>query len=790
MTAEPFLQRLIDLTLAEQQAEELESSLLSSSCPFNQLVAKGIALGGLQPVKTSLGLGGRTLVDLERSLAHHQDSTFPPHGFRSGDSVRLLGDAAGGAKSKGKKKGDTATAGQGAEGGLEGVVWKVQEKRIVIALGSAGKGANQDDEAEEVPPNIRLLKLSNPTTYLRQISSLRSAIRQLSLPSPLPPLITLSLGLSSPPPPTPLPPSFTFLDPTLNPSQQSAVQHALTHSLSLIWGPPGTGKTQTLVEVIRQLVLVQGLRVLVCGGSNLSVDNVLQRLSAKPSSDDPRLATPIPLTRLGHPTRVLTSLTPWTLDSQSSASDSSALVKDIKAELEQLEGRLRITGKERVRGSERKKGWDEVRELRRDYRRREGGVVGEVVGKARVVLGTTHGVGSRILQNQHFDVIVIDEAAQATEPACWIPLANQPRATKLILAGDHLQLPPTIKSLDSSSGSKSKKSSKKEDKPKTTASTLMLTEEEQKKEDSSKENSTSAPAPPPSAAADESQAAEPSPPPPALSTLSLSPSSPSTPSTSTSTTRPDPTTTTTTLTRSFPLAPSPSLSLTLFERLLALHGPQIRTMLSVSYRFNSKICEFPSRELYEGELGVGERNGGWKLVDLLDGEEEEEEEGVMGEEVVFVDTAGLAMYERSGDEGTFGAESKSNENEADLCVKYVEGLTLAGLPASSITLLSPYNSQVTLLASLLHPRWPEIEVGSVDGMQGRENEVVVISLVRSNEKGEVGFLADERRLNVAMTRPKRQLVVIGDSETVSKGSGYLKRWMQWLEENAWVQVPE
>lgn len=156
MTAEAFLSRLIDLTTAEQQAEEAETSLLSSSCPFSQLVAKGIALGGLQPVKTSLGLGGRTLVDLERSLAHHQDSTFPPHGFRSGDSVVLLGDAAG-AKGKGKKKGDSAAAaGQGTEGGLEGVVWKVQEKRIVIALGSAGKGGNEDDEGEEVPPNIRL----------------------------------------------------------------------------------------------------------------------------------------------------------------------------------------------------------------------------------------------------------------------------------------------------------------------------------------------------------------------------------------------------------------------------------------------------------------------------------------------------------------------------------------------------------------------------------------------------------------------------------------------------------
>ena len=122
--------------------------------------------------------------------------------------------------------------------------------------------------------------------------------------------------------------------------------------------------------------------------NQFAVDNVLLRLSLPlPSSSLP----PIPLTRLGHPARVLSALSSHTLDAQTSASDSSALVADIKSELEALEGRLRLTGKERVRGSERKKGWEEVRELRKDYRKREGGVVSEVVGKARVVLCTTHG---------------------------------------------------------------------------------------------------------------------------------------------------------------------------------------------------------------------------------------------------------------------------------------------------------------------------------------------------------------------------------------------------------------
>lgn len=168
------------------------------------------------------------------------------------------------------------------------------------------------------------------------------------------------------------------------------------------------------------------------------MDNVLQRLATPPSPPSPLLPNPIPLTRLGHPARVLSSLTPLTLDSQSSRSDASSLVVDLKAELEELEGRLRLTGKERIRGSERKRGWETIRDLRRDYRKREGGIVREVLGKARVVLGTTHGVGSRMLERERFDVIVVDEAAQAAEPACWIPVAGQPGARKLILVSSRV----------------------------------------------------------------------------------------------------------------------------------------------------------------------------------------------------------------------------------------------------------------------------------------------------------------------------------------------------------------
>jgi len=167
--------------------------------------------------------------------------------------------------------------------------------------------------------------------------------------------------------------------------------------------------------LIRQLVLNQQLRVLVCGASNLSVDNILLRLS-QPS---PTSSTPIPvipLTRLGHPARILSSLTSHTLDAQSSLTDASSLVQDIKSDLLLLNDELANRDKKtRLKGSERKKKWDEVKELRKDMRRRMGGVEKEVLGGKLVILGTTHGAGGKVLdREQEFDVVIIDEGALPT----------------------------------------------------------------------------------------------------------------------------------------------------------------------------------------------------------------------------------------------------------------------------------------------------------------------------------------------------------------------------------------
>ncbi|GAA5866889.1 hypothetical protein JCM8547_003908 [Rhodosporidiobolus lusitaniae] len=700
VSPQQFLERLVELVQAEQKAEEDESSLLFTQAPVSLLEKSGLALSNLSSNGTSIGLGGRLLIELERSAAYSSSTTFPPHDFRPGDLARLRPQgAAGGAKKGSAKAKEDKGKGKEQDEGVDAVVYRVNATKIVLAVDA--------DEAEDflLPERIQIVKIANPTTFTRQLFFLRRALRKLEAAEPLSPLLSVLLGM---PKLSPLEQdsSTSFIDDRLNESQKEAVEFALgSKEVGLIWGPPGTGKTQTLVEIIRQLVGA-GKTVLVCGASNLSVDNILARLSIP----HPSFTEPIPLTRIGHPARVLSNLTRHTLDSQSSQTDASALVDDIKGELESLEAQLRSSDrKTRPKGSERKKMWEEVRELRKEFRKRQGGIANEVLGRAKVVLATTHGAGGRSLDKFDFDVVIIDEAAQATEPACWIPIM---KGKKLILAGDHLQLPPTLKSSNRIASAFSAKSKGK------------------------------------------------GAPPDSETPVPIDGSSGS-------------------------LTISPDLEVTLFSRLLALHGSKVRRMLKVQYRFNEKINSFPSKVLYNNDLVPDEAVRDRKLSDL-EGVELEED---LDEPVVFIDTAGQAMYERSADDGSFGAESKSNENEADIVYKYVQTLVNANVPPTSISIISPYNSQVLLLASLVHPQYPEVEIGSVDSNQGRENDVVIVSLVRSNEEGEVGFLRELRRLNVSMTRPRRHLVVVGDSDTVSKGSPYLKQWMSWLEEDALVKVP-
>ncbi|KAK3902897.1 DNA-binding protein smubp-2 [Staphylotrichum tortipilum] len=530
------------------------------------------------------------------------------------------------------------------------------------------------------------------------------------------PFIRVLFGLSSPAPvPVDLASdsevgNIEWVDPTLNDSQKDAIRFALaSEEIALIHGPPGTGKTHTLIELILQF-LKRNLRVLVCGPSNISVDNIVERLAPHK----------VPLIRLGHPARLLPSVLNHSLDVLTRTSEAGAIVRDVRAEMDAKQASIRKTRN----GRERRAIYADLKELRKEYRERERRCVASLVAGSKVVLATLHGAGGFQLRGEQFDVVVIDEASQALEAQCWVPLLA---AKKAVCAGDHLQLPPTIKSLNL----KSK-----------TASTNASGGKKGKK---------------------------------------------------------DTKTTTTTPTETPSPKPTTSLETTLFDRLLTLHGPSLKRMLTTQYRMHASIMDFPSTTLYKSQL-IAAPSVASRLLTSLPYPVEATDDTT--EPLVFIDTQGGDFPEKNEDEetgeggkgkkltkgGLYG-ESKSNEMEAALVKAHVRRLVKAGVRPEDVAVVTPYNAQLAILAPLKET-FPGIELGSVDGFQGREKEAVIVSLVRSNPDGEVGFLGEKRRLNVAMTRPKRSLTVIGDSETVKKGSKFLKDWMEFLEEHADLRYPD
>ncbi|EGO01032.1 hypothetical protein SERLA73DRAFT_105557 [Serpula lacrymans var. lacrymans S7.3] len=729
-----FIERHRVLLAKERDAEIERSSLLLSNCGPKLLEQKGLALGGLGVVGVNIGLGGKTLVELERPAAYHSTVIFPPHtfrqGFMPGDLARIEENISLNGLAKKNTKGKKTAAPSSAESknvqAAEGVVYKVSDTRIVIAVDSS----ENSSDMLELPERCRVLKLANSVTYDRMDKTLNT-LEKAVIPSSrqandkaqyeLSQLTRVLLGITPPSPKLSVP-DLQFFDDSLNPSQKEAVKFALESAeVACIHGPPGTGKTHTLIEIIRQLTTVtpanpNANRILICGASNLSVDNILERLLALPAADK---NAKLSVTRIGHPARVMAheGVLEATLEVKAGRSDQAALAKDVKSELEAaldvLSGKKKGAKGKAPRGLERKKMWEDVKALRKEYRQREGGVVKTVLGDSQIVLATCHSAGGRQLHNHTFDVVLIDEATQALEAVCWIPIF---KAKKLILAGDPLQLPPTILSLN-----------KHEKKEKTAP---IAKSQPQKQGQNKKSNSP----------------------------------------------------------KKSGLRPPRTLEVTLFDRLEKMYGPGIKRMLNVQYRMHAQICQFPSKTLYSSRLKSHESVASHLLHDLpgtkTDSEEEQKE--LLGTPVVFFDTAGCEYYERLEGDGDDG--SRCNENEGTVVKQWTRKLVDAGILPSQIAIITPYQAQVTLLTSLLRPTYgSDLEIGTVDGMQGREKEAVIISLVRSNEKREVGFLKEKRRLNVAMTRARRHLCVVGDSSTVVHGGSYLKKWLVWLEANADVR---
>lgn len=391
------------------------------------------------------------------------------------------------------------------------------------------------------------------------------------------------------------------------------------------------------------------LRVLVCGPSNVSVDNIVERLSPHK----------IPILRLGHPARLLPSVLNHSLDVLTQTSEAAVIVKDVRKEMDIKQASIKKTRN----GRERRAIYGDIKELRKEFREREKQCVASLIRDSKVVLATLHGAGGFQLKNEKFDVVIIDEASQALEAQCWVPLLS---AQKLVLAGDHLQLSPTIKSTNMHS------------KPETSSSKSHESEPNNKFK----------------------------------------------------------------------------LETTLFDRLLTLHGPSIKRMLTIQYRMHEKLMRFPSDEMYGSRLIAAEAVKARLLISLPYPVLETDD---TREPLVFWDTQGGDFPERPEDEENTNSstssrallvtDSKSNEMEAALVKMHVKNLIAAGVQARDIAVVTPYNGQLALLAHDLKEQFPGIELGSVDGFQGREKEAVVVSLVRSNPEHEVGFLSERRRLN-------------------------------------------
>lgn len=661
----------------ELQSEIQETSTLITNHSPTGLQRAGLAITNLNISSQRTGLGGKTVLELSPDSATSSTGELPEHGIRTGDIVLVAEQPAGSAKKREIKELEKK--------GARGVVTRVQRAAVNVAL---------DEGKDDVmfSGRVWMVKLADEVTHRRmnqtmeklqkmgeaEYSSFIRVLFGLSSPSPVPQNLSTSDEVGN----------IEWIDPTLNDSQKDAIRFALaSREVALIHGPPGTGKTHTLIELILQMIK-RNQRILVCGPSNISVDNIVERLSPHK----------IPILRLGHPARLLPSVLNHSLDVLTQTSEAGAIVKDVRAEMDAKQASIKKTKS----GKERKAIYTDLKELRKEYRERERRCVSNLVGGSKVVLATLHGAGGFQLRNEQFDVVIIDEASQALEAQCWVPLLS---AKKAVCAGDHLQLPPTIKSLNSK-----------------------------------------------------------------IKALKIKEGDDGT-----------------------PVIRGMTLETTLFDRLLALHGPSIKRMLTTQYRMHEKIMRFPSDELYGSELIAADAVKARLLKDLeydVEGNED------TTEPLIFIDTQGGDFPERYEDDdkdgpkrGNLHGESKSNDMEAALVRLHVKQLVEAGVRPEDIAVVTPYNAQLAALVTLKE-KFPGIELGSVDGFQGREKEAVIVSLVRSNPDGEVGFLGEKRRLNVAMTRPKRSLTVIGDSETVKRGSKFLKKWMEFLEENADLRYPD
>ncbi len=462
--------------------------------------------------------------------------------------------------------------------------------------------------------------------------------------------------------------------PWLNPTQERAVNEVLwAKDVAIVHGPPGTGKTTTLVEAINE-TLMRESQVLVCAQSNMAVDWISEKLVDRG----------INVLRIGNPTRVNDKMLGFTYERRfESHADYPQLWAIRKA--------IRELRKNRKKGSENyHQKMDRLKSRAAEIELR---INAELFGEARVIACTLIGSAHHLLEGMKFGTLFIDEAAQALEAACWIPMK---RASRVILAGDHCQLPPTVKSI---------------------------------------------------------------------------------------------------------AALRAGLGKTLMER-IAENKPEVVTLLKIQYRMNDEIMRFSSDWFYGGKVESAPQIKYRSVLDYdhpitwIDTSNEENQITIEGGDAPE-DSASVSSSESAANQNSdlnfkeqFVGESfgRINKAEAELTLltlaEYFTKISKRRVLEERIDvgIISPYRAQVQYLKKLIKkyeffkPYRRLISVNTVDGFQGQERDVILISLVRSNDEGQIGFLKDLRRMNVAMTRARMKLIILGNKDTMTKHPFYKKLW--------------
>lgn len=585
--------------------------------PLHRKTKEGKCWYPVKLVRDYIGTGERLVIEVQRTAQLDQ-----PHVFQSGKMVSVFSNA--------KNSPDKHYLG--------GVINYVRDNTMVIT-------ANGDDLPDWIEDSLLGVDLMfDEMAYREMEAAMKSIIKAED--TRVAELRDTLLGLRSP---STGGRQHAILDGNgagLNSSQQEALRKVMAaNDVAIIHGPPGTGKTTTLVEAIHQTVAIEK-QVLVCAPSNAAVDLLVEKLSDKG----------LKVVRIGHPARVTEQSLSKTLDARIASHDHYKELRAIRKRMEQV--RAQAFKFKRNFGyherQERNMLKQEAKVLKADADVLEFYIINDILNTSDVIACTLVGASHPMLRGKRYQTVFIDEAAQALEPACWIPIL---RAARVVFAGDHHQLPPTIKSVE---------------------------------------------------------------------------------------------------------AAREGLAKTLFEKCIE-HHPQTASMLQVQYRMNENIMQFPSSYFYNDKLIADESVKHHSISDLP--------------VIDFVDTAGCGFNETQDPETL----SRFNDEEAQLLIRQLETLLQhVGTEDWNYTLgiITPYSAQVERLVKLaeaseiLSHVQRFLTINTVDAFQGQERDIIAISFVRSNDKGEIGFLADIRRTNVAITRARKKLIITGDSATLGTHEFY------------------